>query len=145
MKIERKTHNRYFPVHKTCTHLLQFGTIGFKNKNYQRITQLEINTIEWIIRKHLKKLVVKKKFKFWKLTNFNRTLTKLNLESRMGKGKGSIFCKSSLVNPGTILFEFDNLTIWQARNLAAYLKKKFSIKFSIVSRPNFKIGRETQR
>ena len=61
----------------------------------------------------------------WNLLFPNLSLTKLSLEARMGKGKGSEFSTAVFLKPGTILFEFSNLTTKQGLELATSLNKKF--------------------
>ena len=55
--------------------------------------------------------------------NYNQTLTKLNPESRMGKGKGLFFTKTAFIKPGMILFETDKLTNNVKKKIFNNLKK----------------------
>jgi ribosomal protein L16/L10AE len=63
----------------------------------------------------------------------NSTLTALSPESRMGKGKGSIYTKSCYVKPGQILFEFSGVSSNQIKLLHNFLKRKLPIKTNVVS------------
>ncbi|MGH1163429.1 ribosomal protein L16 [Bacillus mycoides] len=66
----------------------------------------------------------------------NLNLTKLNLESRMGKGKGSIYENAIFLKPGMILYEFDNFPISQKIKLFKYLKKKIFAKIIYIYKYN---------
>ena len=53
----------------------------------------------------------------------NKTLTKLSLESRMGKGKGSIYTRALFLKKGSIIYEFSNISDQQIKEIYMCLKK----------------------
>nr|YP_010199587.1 ribosomal protein L16 [Gracilaria cearensis]UAD89445.1 ribosomal protein L16 [Gracilaria cearensis] len=130
---EKKTHNKYLLKLKQSNHILKYGRFGIKSLSFSRLTKNQLNALEWIILKKLKLLMNNKKtFRFWTLLSMNLTLTKFNIESRMGKGKGSIYTHAVYIRPGMILFEFDNLTEQQMKNLFNYIFKKISFKVKLI-------------
>ncbi len=62
----------------------------------------------------------------------NTTTTKLSLESRMGKGKGSIYTRSVFVKPGFVLYELQNVSNHHALELFAFLKKQIAINLVLI-------------
>nr|AXF36252.1 ribosomal protein L16 [Gracilariopsis tenuifrons] len=132
---EIKTHNKYSLKYKQSNHILRYGRFGIKATSFGRLSETQFNTLRWSILKKLKLLTNKKKnFRFWTLVVMNLTLTKFNLESRMGKGKGSIYTKALYIRPGMVIFEFDNITEQQMRNLLDYISKKISLKIILVKK-----------
>nr|YP_004062183.1 ribosomal protein L16 [Gracilariophila oryzoides]ADR03199.1 ribosomal protein L16 [Gracilariophila oryzoides]APC24918.1 ribosomal protein L16 [Gracilariophila oryzoides] len=132
---ENKTHNKYLLKYKQANHILRYGHFGIKSTSFGRLSETQFNALRWSILKKLKLLTsTKKTFRFWTLVVTNLTLTKFNLESRMGKGKGSIYTRASYIRPGTVLFEFDNITEQQMRNLLHYISKKISLKIMLVKK-----------
>nr|YP_009365200.1 ribosomal protein L16 [Gracilaria changii]ARJ60482.1 ribosomal protein L16 [Gracilaria changii]ART65151.1 ribosomal protein L16 [Gracilaria changii] len=132
MNKERKTHTKYSLKFNQPNHILKYGRFGIKSVSFNRLTENQINTLKWTILKKLKLLTNNKKtFRFWILLKMNLTLTKFNIESRMGKGKGSIYTRAVDIKPGTILFEFDNITEQQVKALFNYILKKISFKIML--------------
>nr|YP_011017016.1 ribosomal protein L16 [Gracilaria hainanensis]WQB61694.1 ribosomal protein L16 [Gracilaria hainanensis] len=130
---ERKTHNKYLLKVKHSNHTLKYGRFGFKSVSFSRLTKNQLNALQWIILKKLKLLTNNKKtFRFWTLLSMNLALTKFNIESRMGKGKGSIYTHAVFIRPGMILFEFDNITEQQIKNLLSYVFKKIPFKIKLI-------------
>nr|YP_009511842.1 ribosomal protein L16 [Gracilaria gracilis]AXI97719.1 ribosomal protein L16 [Gracilaria gracilis] len=130
---EKKTHNKYSLKLKQSNHILKYGRFGIKSVSFNRLTLNQLNALKWIISKKLKVLTNNRKhFRFWTLLSMNLTLTKFNIESRMGKGKGSIYTHAVYIKPGMILFEFDNITEQQMKNLFDYILKKISLKVKLI-------------
>ena len=130
---------------KSCTqknHVLQDGTIGLKILSSTRLTESQIKGFEWIFKKITK--TQKIKVKFWSKPNLTKTLTKLNLESRMGKGKGNIYTTAQFLKAGTIFFEFSDTNQQVTKKITTSLKTVFPKKFKVIFRQKLK-GRETQR
>nr|YP_011003659.1 ribosomal protein L16 [Gracilaria eucheumatoides]WPS66061.1 ribosomal protein L16 [Gracilaria eucheumatoides] len=126
---EKKTHNKYSVRFKQPKHTLIYGQFGIKSISFGRLTENQLINLKWIILKKLKFLVGNKKnFQFWVPLFLNSTLTKFNLESRMGKGKGSIYTRFIYIRPGMILFEFSNISEQHIRNLFHYISKRISLK-----------------
>nr|YP_010199787.1 ribosomal protein L16 [Gracilaria ornata]UAD89745.1 ribosomal protein L16 [Gracilaria ornata] len=129
---EKKTHNNYSLKLKQSNHILKYGSFGIKSLSFSRLTESQLNALKWIILKKLKLVTNNKKnFRFWTLLSLNLALTKFNIESRMGKGKGSIYTHAVYIRPGMILFEFDNLTEQQMLHLFNYILKKISFKVKL--------------
>nr|YP_004062210.1 ribosomal protein L16 [Gracilariopsis andersonii]ADR03226.1 ribosomal protein L16 [Gracilariopsis andersonii]APC24893.1 ribosomal protein L16 [Gracilariopsis andersonii] len=132
---ENKTHNKYSLKYKQPNHILRYGHFGIKSISFGRLSEKQFNALRWSMLKKLKLLTNNKKnFRFWTLFVMNLTLTKFNLESRMGKGKGAIYTKASYIRPGMVLFEFDNITEQQMRNLLHYISKKIPLKIMLVKK-----------
>nr|YP_009500462.1 ribosomal protein L16 [Gracilariopsis heteroclada]AXE43624.1 ribosomal protein L16 [Gracilariopsis heteroclada] len=132
---ERKTHNKYLLKYKQSNHVLRYGCFGIKSISFGRLSEKQVSALKWSILRKLKLLVNNKKiFQFWDLLILNLTLTKFNLESRMGKGKGAIYTKASYIRPGMILFEFSGLSNQQMRDLFSHISKKISLKIVLVRR-----------
>nr|YP_010199687.1 ribosomal protein L16 [Gracilaria domingensis]UAD89595.1 ribosomal protein L16 [Gracilaria domingensis] len=130
---KKKTHNKYSLKLKQSNHILKYGRFGIKSLAFSRITESQLNALRWIILKRLKLVTNNKKnFRFWILLSMNLTLTKFNIESRMGKGKGAVYTHAVYVKPGMILFEFDNLTEQQIKNLFDYIFKKIAFKIKLI-------------
>lgn len=132
----KKTHNKYKKRLKHSKNLLKFGQFGFKIINFKSISKKQNLLIITFINKKLKELTLKKKTKIWHNIPFNKNLTKLNIESRMGKGKGSIYTQNSYLLPGTIFFEIEEINFKQIEELFNYLKKKLSIKLTLIFKYN---------
>nr|YP_009490378.1 ribosomal protein L16 [Gracilaria edulis]AWH62518.1 ribosomal protein L16 [Gracilaria edulis]UAD89620.1 ribosomal protein L16 [Gracilaria edulis] len=130
---ERKTHNKYSKKLKQSNYTLKYGCFGIKVSSFGRLTKEQCDSLKWLISKKLKYLTNNKKsFRFWMPLSLNFTLTKFSLESRMGKGKGSIYTHAAYVRPGFILLEFDNITEQQMKKLFFYLVKKISFKIVLI-------------
>nr|YP_009490428.1 ribosomal protein L16 [Gracilaria tenuistipitata]ARU07659.1 ribosomal protein L16 [Gracilaria tenuistipitata]AWH62567.1 ribosomal protein L16 [Gracilaria tenuistipitata]AWH62592.1 ribosomal protein L16 [Gracilaria tenuistipitata var. liui]AXI97769.1 ribosomal protein L16 [Gracilaria tenuistipitata] len=130
---EKKTQNKYPLKFKQSNHILKYGRFGIKSMSFSRLTENQLNALKWVLLKKLKQLTNNKKsYRFWTLLSMNFVLTKLNLESRMGKGKGSIYTHAIYVRPGMILFEFDNVTEQQMKILFNYILKKISLKVTLI-------------
>lgn len=75
-----------------------------------------------------------KNYKVWLTIQPNKTLTKLSLESRMGKGKGPIYTEVLFLKKGSIIYEFKNLTFQQTKEFFNFVKNQISVKLSLVSK-----------
>nr|YP_010199837.1 ribosomal protein L16 [Hydropuntia urvillei]UAD89845.1 ribosomal protein L16 [Hydropuntia urvillei] len=130
---DRKTHNKYSKKLKQSNHVIMFGRFGIKSISFGRLTENQLISLKWIILKKLKFLVSNKKtIRFWTTLFLNSTLTKFNSESRMGKGKGSIYTRAIYIRPGIVLFEFDNISEQHAKALFYYISKKISLKIILI-------------
>nr|YP_009515602.1 ribosomal protein L16 [Sirodotia delicatula]AVK39603.1 ribosomal protein L16 [Sirodotia delicatula] len=132
--MNKKYHNKYKKTISHKRHILKFGFFGLKSITSGRLTELKINTLLRLLNKNLKILSKNStSVKFWNLIFMNSTLTSLSPESRMGKGKGSIYAKSCYVKPGQILFEFSGISESQMIGLFTFLKGKIPLKTKIIS------------
>ena len=129
----KKTH-KIFPNNLTYSrHLLQFGSCGLKILSDLKLTKNQLNSLERFINQKLKNLTkYSRKYKVWSTVFTNRTLTKLSLESRMGKGKGSIYTEVLFLKQGSIIYEFQNLKLQQIIEVYKFLKNKLPVKLLLV-------------
>lgn len=117
--MDKKQHNKYPRAWEYKKGTLRFGERGLKVLNSYKITEDKLLKMS----KSLKKtLGSSSSVKWWCRIHPNSTMTKLSLESRMGKGKGGIYLKYVYVKAGSVLFEFSNLTPYQI----SALKKSLS-------------------
>nr|YP_010888140.1 ribosomal protein L16 [Fushitsunagia catenata]WJJ67917.1 ribosomal protein L16 [Fushitsunagia catenata] len=134
MLTEKKTQKPY-SYHKACpNHLLRFGKFGIKALSFSRITKKQLDLLEGILTKKLRARTNKKSFKLWNLISLNLNLTKLSLESRMGKGKGQVYTKAVFLKPGTMLFEFDKVQTQDLIEVFKFLQKKTSVKIGLITK-----------
>lgn len=134
MILQPKIHNNYKLTNPQKKSTLKYGVYGFKAKEYGCLTQKELTTINFLLIKKLRVITNKKNYKFWNKLLLNQNLTKLKTESRMGKGKGTIFTKFIFIKPGNIIFEFDNIDTKTIYSLYTYIKKKFAIKINLITK-----------
>lgn len=130
MNKELKTHNKYCKHLFQSKHLIKFGRYALKSFCYKQLTKNQI----FLIHKQLKFLFKDKKIKFWNLLNFNKNLTKLSLESRMGKGKGLIYQSAVFIQPGIIIIEFDGFQKNKILEFKKFIQKKLAFKTVLVER-----------
>nr|YP_010316761.1 ribosomal protein S3 [Batrachospermum sp.]UNB13414.1 ribosomal protein S3 [Batrachospermum sp.] len=131
--MNKKYHNKYKKTINYQRHVLKFGSFGIKSSTAGRLTEIRINTLLRLINGNLKAFSKNSSsIKFWNLIFMNSTLTALSPESRMGKGKGSIYTKSCYIKPGQILFEFSGISLNQIKLLHDFLKRKLPMKITLV-------------
>ena len=135
MKILKKTHKLNTKNLTYSRHLLKFGTYGLKVLSDLHLTKDQIVSIERNLTKKLKDLSsATSKLKFWSFLQVNKTLTKLSLESRMGKGKGPIHTEVLYIKKGTLIYEFNILKSQQVREIYFLVEKYISVKLKLISR-----------
>ena len=134
MLIEKKNQKSYSLRKSSPNHLLRFGKFGIKASSFSRISKKQLDLLEWTLIKKLRERTNKKSFKLWNLVTLNLNLTKLSLESRMGKGKGSIYIKAVFLKPGRVLFEFDRVQYRDLKEVFKFVQKKSSIKVNLITR-----------
>lgn len=133
--IIKKTHNLYSLKYNQNNHIIRFGKFGIKVISFGRLTESQLKSLERLLVNFIKKMTNNKKnVKLWNLVVFNMSLTKLSSESRMGKGKGSVYTKAIFCKPGTIIFEFSNLSHQQMAEIFKFIKKKISFKIKLIER-----------
>lgn len=131
----KKTHKKSFKNLTYSFHLLKFGSFGFKILSDLRLTTEQRNSLERSLVKKLRSFSSQtKKYKIWSHTQTNKTLTKLSLESRMGKGKGLIYTEVLFLKKGSMIYEFKNLTNQQIREVFNFIRKQISVKLLLVSK-----------
>ena len=133
----KKSHKKYFKNPSINENYLKYGSYGFKVVSQIYLELEELNSIDNYLDKQLKKININP-IK-WNLISLNLNLTKLNIESRMGKGKGNLRSKGKFIKSGSIIYEFENLKMFQLEKLLISLKRKFKgTNLIIVSRRVFK-------
>jgi len=133
----KKTHNKYKNQINHSKHLIKFGSFGFKSKSFFRLTKQKHILLFNLILKKIKLLTNNsKQIKIWNRLVFNQNLTKLPLESRMGKGKGAIYENASFLLPGSIIFEFTGLTKENLSEILFFIKSRIGKNIILVSRYN---------
>lgn len=125
MNITKKSHKIYLKASSYTRHILRFGTYGFKIMSTVVLTTEQIQSFNRILLKRTRnKTTSSKTCKFWSLIQTNKALTKLSLESRMGKGKGSIYTEAVFLRSGSIIYEFKNYKKHQIIDLFNVFKKQ---------------------
>lgn len=124
--LERKQHNKYSKFKEYKNNTLYFGNYGFKILKSHKIAQIQFENIKKSIERLLK-LSAKSSTKVWYRIFINKNSTSLALESRMGKGKGSITSRYAFLKPGQILVEFNELTRHQFNLLYTLMHNKWSL------------------
>lgn len=118
---------------KISNHLLKNGFFGFKVNHFFQISDnQQIRLLTYLIQKI--KLTTKRKIKIWNGIYLNQNLTKLNSESRMGKGKGVFLKKACFLTPGNILFEIDKLSKSEVIDIYNNLNKKIPKKLILIKK-----------
>lgn len=139
----KKSHKSYLKTIAKTRSNLKFGTLGFKIMSSFRLTLNQLEYLDRALKQKLKSLMgSSKNYKYWLLIQTNKNLTKQSLESRMGKGKGSIWTKSVFLKAGSIIYEFSNIKSQQVYELYSFLKKKVPYT-KLVLVKNFQKERET--
>ena len=131
----KKKHEIYSLKYNQSNKVVRFGKFGIKVLTFNRINETQLNSINRFLLYYIKKISSnKKKIKVWNFLRLNITLTKLNSESRMGKGKGNIYTKAIFLKPGVIIFEFSEITKPQILELFYHLKKRIPFKMSLLEK-----------
>jgi ribosomal protein L16 len=131
--LEKKRHNNYNTNANYKRHTLHLGDFGIKALHSGRIPEAKLQCIIKSLNKKLK--IISKghnSVKMWTFVFMNSTLTALSPESRMGKGKGSVYTKFSHIKIGQIIFEFSNISSNQAILVYKHLKNKFTFRVKLI-------------
>nr|YP_008963195.1 ribosomal protein L16 [Gelidium vagum]AGO19309.1 ribosomal protein L16 [Gelidium vagum] len=132
-KLFKKTHNKYKIKGKKTFNFVNSGSFGLKSISCGQLTKEKWESVRWALRKKFKAKLSTKQNKIWSLIQLNNSLTKLNLESRMGKGKGLVYTKSKFVREGTILFEFDSFPQQFRKEIVEFIQNRIPLKLQLVS------------
>ena len=131
----KKTHKTKIKNLSYSNHLLKIGSYGFKILSNLRLTEKQKLNLERILKTKLKKMFNPlSKYKVASNLTFNKTLTKLSLESRMGKGKGSVYTKVLYLKKGTIIYELSNLKYLQIKELLTFIEKYLQTNLLLVQK-----------
>nr|WCH57920.1 ribosomal protein L16 [Hypnea nidifica] len=135
MNLHNKSHIKYNQKFNQSNSILRKGNYGIKSTSFGRLTERQIIFLKNLIIKSSRKTVKSKKsIKIWSKTILNFNLTKLSSESRMGKGKGSIYALGSFIRPGSILFEFESSLYPQAIYILSKTNKCCNLKLVLIKR-----------
>ena len=130
-----KTHKLIVKNLTYSRHLLKFGSYGLKVLSDLRLNKEQIESLNRSLQRKVKTLSnYSKKIKIWDFLQPNKTLTKLSLESRMGKGKGSIYTEVLFMKKGSIIYEFDNMKSSQVIEIFNFIKKQFSVEVKLINK-----------
>lgn len=129
----RKTHNKKAISGKKKFQFLNSGMLGIKTISSGNLIEKNWEVVRKVLNREIKLICGTNRCKTWSSVEFNNTLTKLNLESRMGKGKGSIHSNSKFVREGKILIEFNEIPEHKQNDILFFLQKKLSLKIKFVN------------
>nr|YP_009988292.1 ribosomal protein L16 [Gelidiella acerosa]QNM39430.1 ribosomal protein L16 [Gelidiella acerosa] len=132
MQIKRKTHNKEIIRGKKNFQFLNSGILGVKTISSGRLIESNWITIKRDLYKKIKFICGGNRCKLWNSIEFNNTLTKLSTESRMGKGKGSIYANSKFIREGKVIIEFSQIPKHKHKELLSFLQKKLSLKIKLI-------------
>lgn len=107
---------------------LSFGNIGIKALEHGRIDSRNIESARVAMTRH-----VKRQGKVWIRVFPDKPLTAKPLETRMGKGKGSVEKWVMNIKPGRIIYEMTGVDIATAREALALAQSKLPFKTKIVT------------
>ena len=107
---------------------LAFGIVGLKAMELGRINSRQIESCRVAINRHLSRTG-----KVWIRVFPDKPLTKKPLETRMGKGKGSVEEWVMNIKPGRILFEITGVSLELAQGALTRASHKLSFKTKITA------------
>jgi large subunit ribosomal protein L16 len=127
---------KYRKAHKGRIHgtakggtMLNFGSIGLKAVEPERVTARQIEAARRAISRHMKR-----QGQLWIRVFPDLPVSKKPLEVRMGSGKGTPEYWVARVHPGRIMFELDGIPQALAREALALAAAKLPLKTKIVVR-----------
>jgi len=106
---------------------IEFGEYGVKSLEPYRLTAKQIEAIRQCARRE-----TKRSGKLWIRVYPDVPVTKKPLETRMGKGKGSVEYYVSKIKPGTILFEMGGVPRDLAMMVFEKVKGKLPVKVKFI-------------
>nr|WCH57800.1 ribosomal protein L16 [Hypnea spinella] len=135
MNLSNKSQILYNYKYNQSDCILRKGQYGIKSMSFGRLTVKQITFLENMIIKISKKIInSKKSVKIWNKVVLNFNLTKLSSESRMGKGKGSVYTQGVFIKPGKILFELESCLEQQAQYIVSKINNYCSLKLVLIKR-----------
>jgi len=108
---------------------LSYGSFGLQALDAGWVTARQIEAGRVAITRH-----VKRTGKIWIRIFPDKPLSKKPLETRMGKGKGSVEVWVAVVKPGRILFEVEGVDPAMAREALNLAAAKLGISTQIIAR-----------
>ena len=115
--------------YRGCT--ISFGEIAIKATEAGRIDSRQIEAARIAMTRH-----VKREAKSWIRVFPDKPLTKKPLETRMGKGKGSVDRWVMNIKPGRIIFEMAGVSEELAREALSLAMSKLPFKTKIITLEN---------
>jgi large subunit ribosomal protein L16 len=109
------------------TNRLLFGPYGICFAQYGTINAKFVDTANLDIAK-----ILRKKGRIWTRVCCDTPVTERPVESRMGKGKGSISYWVAKVQPGQLFFEFSGISLEQLKEIYKKLSQKSGINLKII-------------
>lgn len=106
---------------------LFLGNFGIKSVTSARIKDFHIESIRKLVLKSIKKTD-----KFWFRFFTFLAVTSKPIETRMGKGKGSLAYYCFPLKAGRILFEFQGVSLQQALKINNSLNSKLPLKTKLI-------------
>lgn len=110
---------------------LTFGDIAIKAIEHGRIDSRQIESARTAMTRH-----VKRSGKIWIRVFPDKPLTAKPLETRMGKGKGSVEKWVMNIKPGRIIYEMVGIDEATARDALALAQSKLPFKTKIITSEN---------
>ena len=108
---------------------LNFGSIGLKAMEPERITARQIEAGRRAITRH-----VKRGGKIWIRVFPDKPISKKPLEVRMGKGKGSVEYWVAQIQPGRVLYEIEGVSEELAREAFELAAQKMPLSTTFAKR-----------
>ena len=108
---------------------LAFGDYGLQVLGRGNLTANQLEAVRVSINRHLKR-----KGKLWLRVFPQKPVTKKPLETRMGKGKGSVEFWTAVVKPGTIVCELAGVSATLARQAMSLADRKLPFSCRFISR-----------
>ncbi len=108
---------------------ISFGDIAIKATEHGRIDSRQIEAARIAMNRHIKRAG-----KIWIRVFPDKPLTAKPIETRMGKGKGSIDKWVMNIKPGRIIYEMAGIEEGLAREALALAQSKLPFKTKIVTR-----------
>ncbi|MGP1580445.1 MAG: 50S ribosomal protein L16 [Wolinella sp.] len=107
---------------------LSFGDIGIKALEHGRIDSRQIEAARIAMSRHTKRVG-----KIWIRVFPDKPLTAKPLETRMGKGKGSVDKWVMNIQPGRMIYELAGIDVELAREALTLAQSKLPFKTKIVT------------
>jgi large subunit ribosomal protein L16 len=104
-----------------------YGNYAFKAVTFGIITNKQLEAARRVIMKK-----IKKQGKLWIRVFTHTPKTKKPVEVRMGKGKGSVDSWIVKIEPGTILYEIDGISLKLAQELFFESAQKLPVRLKLV-------------
>lgn len=113
-------------------HTIAFGSFGLKSLEAGWITARQIEAARIAVTRSMKR-----EGQVWIRIFPDKPITSKPLEVRMGKGKGNPEYWVAVVNPGTLMFECDGVSLDRAQEALRLAAQKLPVRTKIVVRPDY--------